>query len=329
MRAKFYTGLFLVLGFTGCQEEEKKINLPDVFYAQSHQSFLQLKGNVKAYREYKKMDESDSQKQLVAAVSFNRDGNLAAYNPQEDENFSTYWLPVAQERFVYEYDYAGRLSEIVIYDTPESATSYKLKYGSHSDYILIPFELKPVGEWLVKGLVAIESNNPDFSFYYENGTALLTNSDAGFLKRVDYMYENGYPTKQTVCYYSGETVYSTETIAYQFDGLTGRLKYKKSVTEDVDFPESASWIYNESGLCISQTNDISGSTTVNTNSYNSQNWLTGISVKGDVKNGEHKRSYAALDNNGNWTECYLSTTGFVSWEFPEGEEILIREYSYR
>ncbi|MGL4292806.1 MAG: hypothetical protein ACRCSQ_04445 [Bacteroidales bacterium] len=329
MRVKILTGLLLMLCFTGCQKDDdiKQPENKTSFYDQSHRSYLQLSNQVKSYREFKKTDEDDIERQFVSSVSFNQQGNILTYDPTEDSDVSAFWLPVFQERYVYTYDAGGSLSEVRVFETPEQFVSYKLIYGNHSDYVLLPFEIKPVGEWLVKGLVAIESNNPDFSFTYEANQAFFVTRELGSLKRINYTYASGYPVKATIEYSEGTEIYRKENITYRFDETTGVIISKHQMLDEADFLESSNFEYNLAGLCVKRTDLLDDTTTAYLYKYTPQNYLYEIQVNGSSKNGTHVRSYQ-LDNSGNWTTCFMETTGFVSWEFPEGKEMLIREYTY-
>lgn len=322
-------GLIVACSLAGCQKQEGEIcvETKNLFYDQSHRSFLQLKGDVKGFREYKQ-DEAGVEKVLVGKLSFNPAGNLTEYDPSGSAaDASAYWLPVFLERYSYDYDLQGRLSAVRISQSEGQSVSYKLIYGTHSDYVRLPFEIKPMGEWFVQGLLAIESDQPGFSFTYEAGHTVSLIPESGFLKEETASYQNGFVATGTVRYLDGSEVCRISETTYQFDDATGKPLFKKQTVTEADYTEFSEWIYDANGFCGKRSDSNTGEKCVTEYAYNSSNWLLDITVKGEVRNGTLNRSYE-VDEVGNWTTCIQETTGFVSWEYPQGKEIIIREFIY-
>ncbi|MEG0993662.1 MAG: hypothetical protein RR303_04990 [Bacteroidales bacterium] len=332
MKKQIVLSLAFVCCMNSCQKEEagvEDMSEKVAFYEQSHRTVMQIKGLVKEIREYNADPQFEEEKMLSAVIAFNEAGNIASYDPTGmEEEISTFWIPVNVERYEYDYDEYNRLRKIKVMPLGEEPAIYTLIYGEHSTYIPLPIEIKPIGEWLVKGLVSVESERADFSYQFDGTKVSFVQQDFGKKEQGTIQFENGYPVmRKSQTIESGVAVASKET-KYSFDSLTGILLRKEcDLTEDNKNTVSV-YEYDSKGLCIRQTDTSLNEMAHYEYQYNSYSWLIATSVKRDGTESNQSRLYDQPDDHGNWTRCEINTKGFIDWGSIEGKVIVTRTLHY-
>lgn len=317
-----------VLLTVGCEKSENRTEdelATKLFYEQSHRMHLGLKDAVKEVREYKielASNPIQNDSVLIAVYTFNEKGNLIAYAPSgEQKEAQTYWIPMDLESYEYDYDAQNRLVQVRKITNYTEPVVYTLTYGNHSTYLPLPFELKPIGQWLVKGLVSIESSELHYSFDGEK--LIFEKEERGMIESEEVTFENNYPVfTSNIIRYEGEELRKIET-KWQFSQQDGSPAYKEQYITEEEQTAKTIIRYTPEGLLREVVNCVEPASGL-TYTHNSHRWL--LNIKSDL-GGEQTRLYE-IDSHQNWIRCEQQTTGFVDWQYPEGKETIIREICY-
>ncbi|MEG1586273.1 MAG: hypothetical protein RR346_05305 [Bacteroidales bacterium] len=300
---------------------------PENIQKQTHRERLFLSSSVKEIREYKIDAENPSEKMLSCIMTFDRSGNLTGYDPSGiGADPSLRWLPVFREVYTYRYDGKGRLSEVTA-QAGMDIKNYRLEYGDHDTFVPLPFELKPVGNILLEGLVSVSCDEGNFSYVFDGREAIKVTSEFDVVEEDFYYFESKYPSRKiSKKRYDGEEVRLAETI-YSYNPKSGvATAADETVTEDGRVMKIRS-VFMPAGLPASVYTD-NGESQQKRYTYNPYNWLLKMEAEVDgISNGTLKCLYDT-DAQNNWIRREQTVKGFVDWEYPEGVEITIREIAY-
>lgn len=315
-----------------CSKEDLSENYTPGFTSENiqthpHKERLFLSSSVKEIREYKTDGMELSDTVFAGIMTFDRVGNLTGYDPS-GITFEPplRWVPVLSETYAYRYDAKGRLSEITV-TAGTDVKNYRLTYGNHNTFVPLPFELKPVGEVLLEGLVSVSSDEAGFSYAFDGQQATGKVQEFGVTDEKIIYFESGYPARKISTRRYLEEVISSEEWIYTYDIKRGApVASVETRTEGETVVKSRS-TFVQGGLpefiYTGAEEEMQKSF-----AYNSNNWLVKVEMNvNGVSNGKLTCWYD-VDERNNWTRREQTVKGFVGWEYQEGKEITIREISY-
>lgn len=300
----------------------------DYFYDRSHACHMKISGNVKTIHEYKEDPDDPMFSLLSAVIAFNQYGNLISYDPTGAlaGDSQLYWLPIETKVYEYAYDTQNRLSEVNIVSNNTDTVWYKLNYGSHDCYLPLPFDLEPIGEWLVKGLVSIESNHPDFYYHFDGQMLISCRNDETTIETEQLFFQHNYPCKSELTVSnSHQELRKTET-SRQYILPAGVPSEKKEVVTADGTTHVFLTNYDGDGLKIKYSDGALSSQL--TYQYNKWGWLIGMSAMTNQIESGRQKSLFDVDAHNNWIWHKHTTTGFIGWDQPSGTEITTRTIIY-
>lgn len=314
----------------GCdkQEEPIAISVPDNFYEQSHSSYMGVKGRVREIKEYISEPGDESFAMLSAFYAFNNSGNLTAFDPTGmQDDLQTYWLPVNATSYSYEYDGNNRLSVVREISQNETIRTYRFVYGDHSCYLPLPFDLKPMGEWLVKGVSEIVCDEMPFTYRFDGAELIAETTSDGLTEHCKVSIKDGYPESRSASVYADEEIIRKSETWWDFDKVTGKpLQRKETITED-NRMYTIITNYDPQGM-PAQKSVYDETLTRTEYTYNSAGWLWTQTVDTDEKETGSMRRMYDVDGMNNWIRCEQLVTGFIGWEYQSGTAILLRKILY-
>ncbi|MEG2946074.1 MAG: hypothetical protein RR837_04905 [Bacteroidales bacterium] len=321
----FFTVITIACNDDRYSEESLTTNY---FYDRSHACHMKVSGNVKTIQEYKEDPDDPTFSFLSAVITFNQYGNLVSYDPTGDLATDTqlYWLPFETKVYKYDYDTQNRLSKVNVILNHTDTVWYKLNYGSHDCYLPLPFDLEPIGEWLVKGLVSIESNHPDFYYHFDGQKLISRKNNEGMAEAEQIIFQHNYPYRSELTVSdSNQELRKTET-SWQYTLPAGIPSEKKEIVTTEGTTYVAVTNYDGNGLKISYSDGALSSQL--TCQYNQWGWLIGkLVMTNQIETGRQK-SLFDVDAQNNWIRHKRTTTGFIGWDQPSGTEIITRTIIY-